>query len=463
VNASRRLFLLLFAALAVARLCHSGVVWAEEGLPLAAAAQMLDGKLLYRDLWFDKPPLLAFAYLAVGAATGWPLRLAGALYDLLACFLAWRLARELWGEREARLAAALLAFFLIFAVPSAVTPVAADLMMLAPHLAAMWMAAQRRPLLAGALAGVAFLINPKGVLVAAACLLWNPGGWLWLGAGFAAVNLAAASAMAATGMFDPYVDQVWRWGRMYAARTFVAEPWRNALGRSLNWAGFHAALLIAAVAALRQEPRRWAWLGWLALGALAAAAGLRFFPRYFFQLLPAVVLLAARGLTMMTRRYAVATALLLLIPFVRFGPRYVSLALGRSSTWADTAIDRDSRAAAARIGALAAPGDTLFVWGFRAELYAYTRLPAAIRYLDSQPLTGVPADRHLFDSRPVDADGARVRRRELAQTRPEFVVDGLGPYNPALAIATFDDLAPWLAGYREVARTGGSVIYRRVK
>ena len=77
-------------------------------------------------------------------------------------------------------AAGLLGFFLIFDFPASVIPLAADLLMLAPHLAAVWMAYRRRPLWAGALAGVAFAINPKGVLVLAVCAWWAPSwhaGW----------------------------------------------------------------------------------------------------------------------------------------------------------------------------------------------------------------------------------------------------------------------------------------------
>ena len=88
---TRWYFLLLFAALLAARLCHSGVLWAEEDLPMAAARQMLFGKVLYRDVWFDKPPLLPSLYLLWAAKFGWVLRMAGSLYALLACFVpAWR-------------------------------------------------------------------------------------------------------------------------------------------------------------------------------------------------------------------------------------------------------------------------------------------------------------------------------------------------------------------------------------
>src|SRR5713226_189978 len=82
-------FAALFAVLLGARLCHIGILWAEEDLPMAAASQMRLGKMLYRDIWFDKPPLLAAIYLLWDVRIGWMLRVAGALYCLLACWLAY--------------------------------------------------------------------------------------------------------------------------------------------------------------------------------------------------------------------------------------------------------------------------------------------------------------------------------------------------------------------------------------
>src|SRR5262249_48067294 len=104
---------------------------------------------------------------------------------------------------------------------------------------------------------------------------------------------------------------------------------------------------------------------------------------------------------------------------------------------------------------------TLFVWGFRPELYIYTGLPAASRFLDSQPLTGVPADRHLVDSTAVAPELAEANRRERKRARPTPILDGLGPYNPKLSIESYPDLREWLAGYRPVARTRSTIIYRR--
>ncbi|HLI82527.1 MAG TPA: hypothetical protein VKV17_01350 [Bryobacteraceae bacterium] len=153
-------------------------------------------------------------------------------------------------------------------------------------------------------------------------------------------------------------------------------------------------------------------------------------------------------------------ALLLLIPVMRFGPRYLWLAAG-GTEWADTLMDRDSRKVAALTRSLAHKGDTLFVWGYRPELYVYTRMPAATIFLDSQPLTSVPADRHLTDATPLETAAARTRRAELAQTHPAFVIDGLSLYNPRLAMSRYPELRAWLTQYREAGRTATSIIYMR--
>jgi hypothetical protein len=466
MKSTRLFFLTLFALVLAARLCHVDILWAEETLPLAAAAQMAHGKVLYRDLWFDKPPLLAWTYLGWGAHDGFPLRLAGALYVLLACWIDWRFARDLWGRREALWAAGLLAFYLVLDIPSAVTPLAADLLMLAPHLAAVLLAWRGRAFWSGVLAGVAFLVNAKGVFVLAACAIWNVRALPWLLTGFAVPNALAAGVLWSQGALGAYYEQVWKWGRIYAAGTFIANPWTNGLLRTAHWLGFHAAIAVGALWFWCRDPKadRVRWVAWAAISCAAVAAGWRFFPRYYFQLLPLAALAGARGFVLLGGRRAMAVGALLLIPLVRFGPRYTLLAsdlIGdRPSAWVDAGMDRDSRQAARVVRQMSSPGDTLFVWGFRPELYVYTGLPAASRYLDSQPLTGVPADRHLTESQPVEGDSTLGRRAELARTHPTFIIDGLGPINPRLAIGAYADLRAWLGEYREVARTDMTVTYK---
>jgi hypothetical protein len=340
--------------------------------------------------------------------------------------------------------------------------VASDLLMLAPHLGAVWMAYRRRPFWSGALAAVAFWISPKGLLIAAVCALWEPAGIAWMAAGFAAASALVTGWLGATGALGAYWEQVWIWGRLYAGSTFVEAPARNALTRTVNWAGFHAAAVIAAGRFLKERTRaaaRLRWVGWLVISLAGVALGLRFFPRYYFQLLPVVVLMAARGFTLMRPRVRDFVALLLLIPATRFGPAYLSALTDRN--WRDVAMDRDSRAAAAFVRERARPGDTLFLWGYRPEIYLYAGLPAATVWLDSQPLTGVPADRHLTHSEPVEREAAARRRAELARTRPDWVLDGIGPYNPRLAVTRYPELREWMKEYRLAGTVGMTVVYRR--
>jgi hypothetical protein len=452
----------LFVLLLTAHLCESGVLWAEETLPLAAALRMLHGSALYRDIWFDKPPLVPAVYLLWGAKIGWVLRVAGAVYAWLACVPAYAFAEGLWSRREGYWAAALMGFFLTFDTHSAVLPLAADLLLLAPHLAALLLVLRKQFFWGGLAAGIGFLFNAKGVFVLAACLvfLWpNAMSLIPLLVGFAVPNLAAAGWLAATGSLGPYLDQVWRWPAQYTGSPVVADPVWNGAIRTANWLGFHAVLVIGAGWFwLRGETKnRWKFAMWAAICAVGVVLGWRFFPRYYFLLLPALTIPAARGLSLIRNRVAiVCVAIAMAVPVARFGPRYAML-----TNWNDLALDRDSREASRIALQIAPPGSSLYVWGYRPEDYVYTGLRPATRYLESQAMTGVPADRHLTQSTVVLTAGTHEAREELAHSQPDVLIDGLSLYNPALSMDRYPELREWLKGYKESARTTGSVIYLR--
>jgi hypothetical protein len=458
--ARRAAWLAIFAAAVVSRLCYLDVVWVEEGYPLAAAAGMLRGKMLYRDLWFDKPPLFPAFYLLAGAMPGWPLRLLGAAFVALAAWAAARAARAFGaGAGEQLWAAGLTAFAFVFYVHATVIALTPDLLTVPLHLAAVAAAAAGSPLLAGALCGAAFCFNVKALFILAACALWQWRAWPRLALGFALPAAAVSLWLAEEGAFRDFFRQVFVWGAGYARQPLTEDPGLEFLRRTLHWAGFHAALVVAAAwAAWRgRDARRAAW----AFVSLAAVAlGMRFFPRYYFHLLPPVALLAARGFARLPRRQAALLSLLLLIPAARFGPRYLSVA--RGEPWADLAMFESSRQAAAWLRAHARPGDTLLVWGYRPELYVMSRLPAGTPFLDSQPLSGVLADRHLVSAEPAFAAWAEAnRRRLLAGPQPEWIADGLSPYNPRLDVRAF--LPGWMAQYELAAELPGFRMYRRAR
>ena len=192
-------------------------MWPDEDYHLAAAIQILHGKALYRDVWYDKPPLSAVIYALLGAPTGWTLRLFDALFALGCCGLAYRFAAQLWSRREGFIATAMLAFLLVFDTPSAVIPLEPDTLLLAPSFAAVYLAWRRRPFWAGLVCGVGFLLNTKAVFVLAACAVFGITGWPLLALGFLLPNIAALGWLQWTGALPDYVAQVWRWGLLYAA------------------------------------------------------------------------------------------------------------------------------------------------------------------------------------------------------------------------------------------------------
>ncbi len=453
-------FVLIAAVVMAARLSHSSVLWADDNLPLAAAMEVARGKVLYRDVWFDKPPLVAWICLIWGARAGVWLRLAGAAYVIAVAVAAWKVARAKWGEREGIFAACLVAFFLTFGLPSAVIPLASDMLLVLPHFGAIYFAWRGRAFWSGVAAGVGLLCNSKAVFVLAACALWQWRQAPLLLAGFAAPNALALGWMWLHGSAGEYFRQTWQWGGIYAANSFVENPLAEGVKRTANWLGFQAALAVGAAMALARERDRRMWL-WIGLSLAGVMVGFRFFPRYYFLLLPAMTILAARNAGSWPARrrpWACATVIALLaVPLIRFGPGYITVA--RGETWNDLAIDRDSRQAAAQLRALAHPGDTLFVWGFRPDIFVDSGLPAATRFLESQPISGVLADRHLTSSTSLAPEFTAPNRRELLAARPTWVVDGLGLYNPAMTLARQPELSEWLTQYVEVARTGFSILY----
>jgi hypothetical protein len=496
-------FLGLLAALLASRLCHLHILWAEEGYGSAGAVQVLHGKMIYRDFWFDKPPIAALLYVLWGGTAGWTLRVPGSLFGLLTAFAAWRCASALWTEREGYWAAALATFFLIFDIPAVVMTLGPDLIVVPLAFAAIGCVLKNEPVWAGLWCAVAVQTNAKALLLVAVVLIWGGRRQAWkIAAAFVGGAAVGLSWLAATGSLHAYWTQVWEFGRLYSRDTFVEDPVREGVVRSLNWLGFHLALAVPAVIALMKEKgtTRWRFAVWLCLAAAGVWAGERYFPRYYLILLPPVTLLAARGFVLLSGWYRKAGAAesgtadratslgkvapsmgpqwrvvfygclaLLLIPLVRFGPRYgllaVDLLSGRPHTWADVALNQDSQEVASEISELirsrGISNPSLLVWGYRPDLFAYTQLSAATPYLDSQMLTGVIADRHLTNDK-VSLPGAAQNRLALLQSRPTFIVDGLGPLNPKLAITEYPELQAWLReNYEEVGRTKDSVVFAR--
>jgi hypothetical protein len=434
------------------RLCHLHLVWIEEAYGMAAAAEVLRGKLLYRDIWFDKPPLYAMFYALWGAGAGLALRLAGAAWVLLGCLAAFRWFPADALPEERLTAAALLAFFLTFDIPSAVMALAPDLLMLPLHVGAVLLAMRGQAFAAGLTAGTAMLFNTKAIFVVAACLVWAPPMRVLMG--FALPNLAFVGVLWSFGAWESYVEQVWRWGMRYSDDTFVAQPWKEALVRTLNWAGFHAALVIGAGVWLR---RRFSWrvAAWVAVSFAAVCAGWRFFPRYYFHLLPPMLFAGceASSCFLHAGERCTADAVDSRCPL---RPQVHTACIRRPPMGRPGSHERQPRRSVDCAERRQA-GDRLLVWGYRPDVFVFSGLPAATRFLDSQPLNGVLADRHLTTSVATMDDFAKKYIGTVGT--PDIIVDGLGPSNPDLAADRFPALRT--DRFRVVGRTRASIVYAK--
>jgi hypothetical protein len=283
----------------------------------------------------------------------------------------------------------------------------------------------------------------------------------------------AVAGGALLGVLPEFYRQVWQWGLMYAKGSAVSSPIGIGLKRSADWLAFHGALVAGVIVVSRNQSKddRFKLSVWFLFSAAALLLGNHFAPRYFFQLLPVMVIAGARGIVLGTVLYGRAgiavLAVLLLAPVVRFGPRYADLAADnlehRHPNWSDALMDIDSQQAANVINARKHSDDTLFVWGYRPDMYVYTRLTPPGRFWDSQPLDGVPADRHLQSREANSEIAAQKNRAVLVRSAPTFVVDGLGLLNPKLKPESFPEIAAWLKNYRLIGKTKLSRIFERVK
>jgi hypothetical protein len=181
---------------ALGALLSAATIWWEigphdEGLMLQAAHRIASGELPYRDFWWNYPPgqplLLALPDLVVGPSLV-PWRVLRVALDATVAVLAFALARrETGGGWLALLVWLAVAGAMAFPTGPGPNPTA-----LALGLGAL-LAAPRRPVLAGALAGLAaFLRLEIGVAVALGAAALAPGDRRW---GLAARCLGAAAAV----------------------------------------------------------------------------------------------------------------------------------------------------------------------------------------------------------------------------------------------------------------------------
>jgi 4-amino-4-deoxy-L-arabinose transferase-like glycosyltransferase len=584
------IFLAIALVTFLLRIFYSTHLYQDDGLWFTAAEEILRGKALYREIYFDKPPALALAYAAlfkVFGASILTIRLFTIVYSLAISGVLYLFASWLYDRRTGLIAAAMFAVFSTTYTTGHVQGFNTDFMMALPYTAGAYLLIRSRAdlfhkargrsawlaITGGALAGIAFQVNPKAIsdLIFFALFLliahreaegtsmpYALRSIAFALAGFIAGAIPFLIYVAATGGLSFYWRYVWDWGSRYAGYYPMWWVGVSALRQTADYFALNNTLLVAlifvSVTTMRRAGKgkqRAAKLApgatstaramfmsdvtmllWLAVSYAGMAVGGRFFGHYFFQIIPALCLIGARGVIGMTEAIAArnrvegesagnqidergrtargplarrALFALLIIGFiftlVRFHGRTVMLAADRvrgaksaeTVEWFHERLNREERSVAARVkgsddapdpsgrmgtegmrtdsprvNGAEGPSDYLFVWGYRPEIYYWSGLIPASKYLSTQPLTGVPADVHYFGDEYhslLEDDVTAAERaelvRELQQTRPEYIIDEIGTFNSNLSIRNYPEMREFMEGYKSIGMVERFAIYRR--
>ena len=569
----------VFLALAVLsfllRIFYSTHLYQDDGLWFTTAEEILRGKTLYREIYFDKPPALALVYAGLFKIFGAhiiTIRLFTILYSLMISAVLYLFGSWLYDRRAGLVAATMFTVFSTTYMAGHVQGLNTDFLMALPYAAGAYLLTRARAELfhkkctrsasyaftGSALVGIAFQVNPKAIfdliffalfLSIARRLQARDSSMRRRGdaslfaiaiAGFVAGAIPFLIHIAATGALAAYRSYVWDWGARYAGyyplRWIAAAAFEQTADYFLLNSTLLIALIFVAVSVqmrvkdFKREDTKLApaanlearaifiadstLLLWLAVSYAGMAIGGRFFGHYFFQIIPCLCLIGARGVIgifsplisgdNVSRARRVIFVLLIIgfiFTLVRFHGRTVMLAadwmrgvksadtaewlherlnheerrvaaqvrgLGDSPEAADTMGTEEMRIASPRVNGAEGPSDYLFVWGYRPEIYYWSGLLPASKYLSTQPLTGVPADVHYFgdEYHSVFEDGVMAAERaelvrELEQVRPEYIIDELGTFNSNLSINSFRELREFMEGYKSLGMIERFAIYRR--
>ena len=169
-------FLGITAASFLLRIFYAKHLYQDDGLWFTAAEQILDGRALYREIYFDKPPALPLVYALLFKLFGahiLVIRLFTIFYSVAISATLYLFGSRLYGKREGLLAAAMFAVFSTTYTTGHVQGLNTDFLMLLPYTAGAYLLTRSVEATArggklyalggGALVGVAFQINPKAM------------------------------------------------------------------------------------------------------------------------------------------------------------------------------------------------------------------------------------------------------------------------------------------------------------
>ena len=434
------------------------IINVDEADFVVEAGSLLEGGRPYVDFVEKKPPLIYVLFAAgmslVGRYDLPALRLLLIPYLLLTALFVSLIGRRLFGERQGLLALPLYAVAVSVGPPLDMHAVNAESLFLLPLALGTWLALGGRPahwLAAGVAIACASLIKQQAGMqlpIMAAFLVWqNRGRTRWqapaaLGAGFLATWLATAAVLRAIGSWDEFIYWTLTVNRYYIHNGNSLGDAIGLLVRALMvLVSASPALWLFGIAGLPLALRRPNEAGhaltllWFCGSCVPLSLGGRFFPHYFLQLFPPLVLLASNAAVALwdrTARWpwtrttlaAAVSSVLLVWPAVHWTRQGQDVE--RVST--PHAVP-SARRLADYIRQETAPDARILVWGYGSAIYFLSERRPATRFPYVTYLVGAveatPSWWNPFQpSAPLQIPRAwDLLFEDLAKHPPELVVD----------------------------------------
>jgi 4-amino-4-deoxy-L-arabinose transferase-like glycosyltransferase len=425
----------------------------DEGVYATIAQGLLDGKVPYRDLFDNKPPLVygwyAISFLVFGESVVAP-RLVAAAFLSLTSVVLYQQARLVVPQTAARIGALL--FALSTGLPWVALHANTEAYMLLPLVSSLMFftigmkrGGHRWFFIAGLLAGMAMMTKQVAVwtLLALAALAFvyhrrnalTP--WqataptIWLLTGATLFVGAIALPFALNGALDDllYANLGYNWVYM----GFISNAQRLAnLGYGLLFFCAVAAPLVAgALAGLiviwkrRASATDYLLILWGAASVVGVASGGRFFPHYFLQLTPALAVFTG---VLLYERFFKENHAALSKPAVAIATLVIVASIGTTTvlylapTQAEEQVShsvfnqKEWEASSEDLGhylrSRTGPNDTVFNYGRESQVYFYADREPAIPYFYDWAIQ--------YQAVPMDEVLARLR-----DAKPAYIVDSL--------------------------------------
>jgi hypothetical protein len=381
------------------------------------------GGRLYHETADRKPPVGPYLYALVFRVTGSfdirPVRVVAVVALAATAVLLASEARRRAGSDAVGVAAGLL-FVLGYHAwfPNDAQAASFALFMLLPMTAAVVLASRNHALAAGAALAVACLTKQTALTTALPIvyLLWRSGGLRALrdlAAGFA-IPIAAGAIYFGPG---PFLLWTVTGNGGYLEGADIGSVLFRGIGMTAALGGMQLAIVVlCALALYRRNASLDLWL-WLLSAAIAVTAGFRFFGHYYYQLLPAAVLIAAPVLVSLARQWRnLALGLVATTAVVCSVLGFFPMGDAAAIPYAEIA---------SRVHAVTRDGDRIFIWGDVPEIYWSSSRAPATRFIHTGFLTGNSGGRQ--DGTGGEANGVPgawdMLEEDFGRRLPDLILD----------------------------------------